>query len=99
MHQHLGPILKALALSAIQDGPANIQAEKQIDANPYDPSASANPQRKCLVLNKDDANEAGSAAIAGMDIPKTDLMAELPPDILSKMVCRFVFVIYIAFFK
>jgi hypothetical protein len=91
--------LKALALSAIQDGPANLQAEKQIDANPYDPSASANPQRKCLVLNKDDANEAGSAAIAGMDIPKTDLMAELPPDILSKMVCRFVFVIYIAFFK
>lgn len=65
--------------------------EKQIDANPYDPSASASPQRKCLISNKDDANEAGSAAIAGMDIPKTDLMAELPPNILSKMVCKLYF--------
>ena len=88
LHQHLGPILKAVVMSAIQDNSIRSHVEKKIDANPHDPSAMANPKRKCLLFKEGDENEGGGTAGMGINIPKIDLMAELPSDILTDMVCK-----------
>jgi|AntRauTorckE5430_2_1112549.scaffolds.fasta_scaffold01250_2 hypothetical protein len=77
-------------MSAIQDISVRSHVEKKFDTNPHDPSVLANTQRRCLVLKNDDGNEAGGVATMGIIIPKTDLMAELPSDILKSMVCNIV---------
>jgi len=99
LHAQLGPILKAMVLSKIKDDSLKQQIEKKFASCPYDPSASASIRsRKCLVLDEEDDDDAGGggASSLGMNIPKTDLLSELPSDILDRMVrSSFFHIIYI----
>ncbi len=91
-HAQLGPIVKAMMMSNVKDDSVKGQLEKKFDSSPFDPSiANSSPTKRCLHESDDDSAgvEAGGAASAlGMDIPKTDLMSELPEDILDQLVSK-----------
>ena len=85
LHIQLGPVLKVMTLSNIQDDGIKKQVEKKFDSYPHDPSSSV-PTRRCLVADEDEDNEAGVASTLGMEIPKTDLISELPGNIFDRLV-------------
>ncbi len=85
MHKQLGPVMKAMVLSTVTNESLKSQIEKKIESNPYDPSATI-PTKKCLVNGGSDDADAGNGSALAVDIPKTDLLSALPPDILDQMV-------------
>lgn len=88
MHIQLGPVLKAMVLSGTKDPFLKSQLEKKIDSNPFDVSISTRtPTRKCIFsIESDDDGGSGVSSSIGLDLPKTDLIAELPSDIVKRLV-------------
>ena len=88
MHIQLGPVFKAMVLSGTKDPILKSQLEKKIDSNPFDVSISTRtPTRKCIFgTEPDDDGGSGVSSSIGLDLPKTDLIAELPSDILKRLV-------------
>jgi hypothetical protein len=90
LHVQLGPVVKAMMLSNIKDDSVKSQLEKKFDSCPYDASVSATlPAKKCLFegdADNKDRDVGGATSALGMDLPKTDLLSELPTDIIDQLV-------------
>lgn len=89
MYQHLGPALKALLLSMTSQSTVKEQLQKCFDENAYDPAIkSANWAKRSIQLNRTNSSgsEGQSHLSVNLEIPKTDLIASLPKDLLSRMV-------------
>lgn len=89
MHVQLGPTLKAVALSSIKNPSFRDEIEKMFGENPFDSSLASKEWPKSYILSNsgNDTEDGGDNAGSGMNIelPKTDLIAELPSDCLSRM--------------
>ena len=92
LHVHLGPAFQALALSSTKEQSVRNQLEEAFRDHPHDPSSStAEWPRKTIV--GDPANDAAVSGDKGsnsnllLDIPKLDLISEIPSDCIAKMVC------------
>ena len=89
MHVHLGPTIKAVAFSSIKNPSLRDEIEKNFEANPFDSSLASNEWPKSYILaNIGSEGEGGSANGAsgmGIELPKTNLISELPSDCISRM--------------
>jgi len=91
MHSQLGPMLKALLNSntSVEDS-VKTQVENKMNLSPMDPAVKTKTwPKRCLVLIKEasDGENAGGdeGNSLGIEIPRTDLVANLPPDCLTRM--------------
>ena len=87
-------MVKALIVSNNEiDQSVKDQVEKKINSCTVDPGASAVVRQKtCLIEVKgidDDERTGGAGNGAGFEIPKTDIVANLPSDCLTRMVRLF----------
>ncbi len=94
MHSQLGPVVKALLVSSQEtDQSVKDQIEKKINSSPLDPGASSCVREKtCLVAGNSEGDEgmgSDSANGVGFEIPKTDIVASLPSDCITRMVSRY----------
>jgi len=89
VHVQLGPTVKAMAFASIKTPALRNEIEKVFEENPFDSSLSSKEWPRCYILsNIADDNDAGSGhSDSGMNIelPKTDLISELPSDCLTRM--------------
>jgi len=87
MHVQLGPSLKAVTLASIKDPSFREDFEKIFKDHPFDPSLTCSDWPMRYLFSETSNDNANSNSDSGMKIefPKTDLIAELPSDCLSKM--------------
>ncbi len=87
MHKQLGPVIKAMIASVVTKESLKAQMDKTFDSCPYDSSLTAAiPQKSCLARDELKSNAIGEGVGLDIEIPKADLLSELPPDIISQMV-------------
>ncbi|OEU12196.1 ARM repeat-containing protein [Fragilariopsis cylindrus CCMP1102] len=87
MHAQLGPSLRAVTLSSISDSSFREEFDKIFKEHPYDSSLACAdwPMRYLFSNSSDDNTDSNSTSGMKIELPKTDLIAELPPDCLSRM--------------
>ena len=87
MHAQLGPSLRAVTLSSISDSSFREEFDKIFKEHPYDSSLTCAdwPMRYLFSNSSDDNTDSDSTSGMKIELPKTDLIAELPPDCLSRM--------------
>lgn len=89
MHVQLGPTMKAVTLSSIKNPSLRDEIEKVFGENPFDSSLASKEWPKNYILSNsaNDTEDGDDNAGFGMNIelPKMDLMVELPSDCLSRM--------------
>jgi hypothetical protein len=93
MHSQIGPMVKALIVANNEiEQSVKDQTDKKIASCPMDPNASSVEREKsCLVLGHGSNNIDGTATGEsdgngmGFEIPKTDLVASLPSDCMTRM--------------
>ena len=91
MHVHLGPAFQAVAFASVgNDDSLRTQLESCFNQHAFDPSSKSAEWPKSSICSGfgDKANEDGQSGGAGLnlEIPKMDLIAELPEDCISRMV-------------
>jgi hypothetical protein len=93
LHVQLGPAFQAVVLTATnKDQSLRDQLEKTFQEHPYDSSVSSAEWPKSSICGGgDDANGEGGNSGSGLqlDVPKLDLLAELPSDCITRMVSLF----------
>ena len=88
-HVQLGPPLEALVATAIKDSSLRDQLQKAFSEHPHDPTVAVSSWPKCSILGAKrqvEGNQKSSDGFFGLDIPKFDLVNELPADLLTRMV-------------
>ena len=92
LHVQLGPAFQALALSSTKEQSVRSQLEETFRDHPHDQSSSsAEWPRKSII--GDSANDSAGSGTKGsnsnllLDIPKLDLISEIPSDCIARMVC------------
>jgi cytoskeleton-associated protein 5 len=87
MHAQLGPSLRAVTLSSISDSSFRGEFEKIFKEHPFDSSLTCAdwPMRYLFSNSSNDNTDSNSTSGMKIELPKTDLIAELPPDCLSRM--------------
>mmetsp|Transcript_363 Transcript_363/g.549 ORF Transcript_363/g.549 Transcript_363/m.549 type:complete len:1476 (+) Transcript_363:109-4536(+) len=90
MHAQLGPVVKALLVSCqVIDQSVKDQIESKIDSCPFDPSSSSMSREKACLINGNNAGNEDAGTDDGngfgFEIPKTDIVASLPSDCLTRM--------------
>jgi cytoskeleton-associated protein 5 len=92
MHVQLGPTMKAVTLSSIKTPSLRDEIEKVFGENPFDSSISSKEWPKNYIFSNsaNDTEDGGDNAGSGMnfELPKMDLMLELPSDCLARMGCK-----------
>lgn len=88
----MGPPFQAVALSLTKDQSVRNQLEETFRDHPHDPtSQSADwPKRSIVGARADDATASegkSSNSTMLLEIPKLDLISEIPSDCITKMVC------------
>lgn len=83
----VGPKLRALAVSVAPKG-ATSAVEKTLDESEFDPTASSAPRKlKFVATNKTgEKDNDGTTGSIDVEVPQTDLLSLLPPDVISKLV-------------
>lgn len=86
LHKHIGPSLKGLFLSMSSKPGVKEQLQKCFDDNTYDSVLQSTdwPKKSMLWLRASSGNERLDSM--SLDVPKTDLLAVLAKDVISKMV-------------
>jgi hypothetical protein len=88
-HTQLGTPLEALVAASIKDMSLRDQIQKTFSEHPHDPSVAMSSWPKCSILGvtrQVEGNQKSAEGILGVDIPKFDLVSELPADLLTRMV-------------
>jgi hypothetical protein len=89
LHQHVGPGLKALAISLAKQASVKELLQKCFDENPFDSSIQSTGWARISIVGRGNLvggrGQSASSALA-LDVPKTDLFAALPADTLAKLV-------------
>lgn len=88
MFKQLGPALKALVLSNNISDSVKTQLESIFSTTSFDPKASSVPRSKrCVVLaSKGDDKDSKGGGTLGIEVPRTDLVAILSNDCISRLV-------------
>ena len=87
MHSQLGPSMKALVVAngnveqAVKD-----QVEKKMVSSSMKHDAPTVPRLKSCLITSNGTGESVDEGGTGFEIPKTDLVASLPPDCIKRMV-------------
>jgi hypothetical protein len=87
MHKQSGPPLRVLVLSQIQEVQIRQNVERQFEASPFERSTSSSFRRTTLVSRIGDGNHDVKEPTK-LAVFQIDLLSELPPNILSKLVRR-----------
>ena len=87
MHIQLGPSLKAIAVSLTKDSSFREELERVFRDNPFDTSIASSDWPMCYTFsdNLDDKTSRNSSPGMKIELPKTDLIAMLPTDCLSRL--------------
>ena len=89
-HVQLGPPFEALILASVKDPALRSQIQKTLSEHGHDPSASNEDWPKCSIVAATKASgqigSSRSGAGMGVELPKYDLIAELPADCIASMV-------------
>ena len=88
MHVHLGPAFKAISLAAAKKSGSSDSIETCFEENPFDASLqkSTDWARRCIVLSGNSAGAGSSSGGISLEVPKSDIFADLPVDITAKLV-------------
>ena len=88
LHTQLGPVIKALVMSNGDiESTTKTQVEKVLDTSPFDSTAAKiEREKKSIVYDGLYGSNCASSSSLVIDIPKTDLVATLPPKCLTRMV-------------
>ena len=88
IHVELGPPFRALMLSSASDT-IKAAVEAVCADNPFDPRAvnDVRPKR-CIILRSSSTDNGVNNSYQGIEVPKTDLVAELGDDCIAKMGSR-----------
>jgi cytoskeleton-associated protein 5 len=88
LHVQLGPAFQAVALSTVKEQSLRDLLEGAFRDHPYDPMASSTewPKRSIMLGrgNADSTRGGGGSALC-LEVPKTDLIAALSADCVSRM--------------
>jgi hypothetical protein len=85
MHSQLGPTFRALVLSCASDS-TKAAVEKACEANHFDPRAGKEGRsRRCVVLRLFTGDDGAENVLQAIEVPKTDLVAEIGMDCIAKM--------------
>jgi hypothetical protein len=88
LHVQLGPAFQAVALSTVKEQSLRENIEGAFRDHPYDPTASsAEWPRRSIMLGRENADSdgGGGGSALVLDVPKTDLIAALSADCVSRM--------------
>jgi hypothetical protein len=88
MYKQLGPALKALVLSNTISDSVKTHLESIFSSTSFDPKANSVPRSKrCVVLaSKGAVDDKTSNQALGIEVPRTDLVATLSNDCISRLV-------------
>lgn len=87
MHSQLGPTMKALVVAnGIVEQTVKDQVEKKMDSSPMKHDAAHASRLKSCLITSNGTAESADEGDTGFEIPKTDLVASLPPDCIKRMV-------------
>ena len=91
LHQQIGPGMKALALSLSKQQSTKNRLQKCFDDNPFDASNLVNSWPKESIAFQNDVCQGQShpSHRLALNVPKTNLLALLPDDIVSKLVSTY----------
>lgn len=95
LHIQLGPVIKALVMTdGSLEASTKTQVESTLDSSPFDSAAAkVGRQMKSIVVGEASNGNSGECASSlVIDIPKTDLVASLPPKCLTRMVSLLSFI-------
>jgi hypothetical protein len=94
IHVQLGPAFQGVVFAATgKDHSLRDQLEKIFNEHPYDPSSSsAEWPKNSICFGPAGTTAEGGQAGSGLklEVPKMDLIAELPADCITRMVSTFV---------
>lgn len=82
LHRHIGPSFKAVSTSLAKKPDLKDRLTQCFDSNPHDPALKNFEWPRSSLAVKGGA--AGGSL--DLDVPKSDLFANLPDDILAKLV-------------
>ena len=88
IHSQIGPSFKAISVTSVQDPSLREEFEKTFIEHPYDPSTKNAQWPKCYIFASDvsKGSDGGSSGPGlQLELPKLDLLAELPSDCISRM--------------
>lgn len=87
-HRQLGPAFEALVFASVKDQSLREQLHKTFHEHPHDATSSKSdfPKQSIFATQQGGASEPGVGI--DIDIPKLDLIAELPNDCIARMVSR-----------
>jgi hypothetical protein len=89
LHRQVGPGLKGLAMSLSKQPNIKEVLQKCFDENPFDSSTQFASWPRSSVVSRGNAVTGGGRAPSPaftLNVPRTDLFAALPPDIMTKLV-------------
>lgn len=90
LFSQLGPNLKVLSLSLIKSQEIRNDVELCFSKVNYDPSSLPVDWPKKSLTTRTSVPSGSGNHVPTFDLPKTDLFALLPPDIISKLVSIYV---------
>jgi hypothetical protein len=85
----MGPVFQALALSACKDQSLRAELEVAFREHPHDrSSATADWPKRSIVNGSGNSNTDGGDSAPGLqlEMPKMDLLSEIPADCITRMV-------------
>lgn len=86
MHVQLGASFKAIALSSSKDSSFREDVEKTFTEHPFDPSTpNMEWPKRCICVVSQNGGRDNPGAVLDVNLPRMDLIAELPTDCLSRM--------------
>lgn len=89
LHQQIGPGLKALSISLAKQENVKEQLQKCFEENPFNSSIQLTSWPRVSIVRQDSKlsgrGQTSSSAL-GLEVPKIDLFAALPDDIIAKLV-------------
>lgn len=85
LHQQVGPSLKSVAITLAKQAAIKDQLQKCFDENPFDSSLLSASWARTSIVGRGREPIQSPSALA-LDVPKTDLCAALPPDIIAMLV-------------
>ena len=90
LHLQLGPTFQAIAFAEVgSDQSLRAELEKSFSEHPYDPSTSTAGWPKyslCGATNSGGADRDKDSSGLKLEVPKMDLISELPGDCIARMV-------------
>lgn len=87
-HVQLGPAFEALVFSSVKDESLRDQLQKTFSEHAYDPTTSKSdfPKHSIVATQKGGGSNNTGGDVFELEMPKLDLLAELPADCLARMV-------------